>query len=81
MTEISPAALRGKMICMYEIFVSVGVLASFMAGYILVDVDMSRAGAGADWGWRYAYAVPGTCVCVCVCRGGRVMYGRYTGNI
>jgi MFS family permease len=70
MTEISPAALRGKMICMYEIWVSVGVLSSFLVGYILVDI--SHAGTDLKYSmWRYAYAIPGTRVCiyirVCMC--------------
>jgi len=60
MTEISPADVRGKMMCLYEIWVSVGILASFLAGYLLLNLsDASSAGATTGHtGWRFGYSVP-----------------------
>ena len=69
MTEISPAVVRGQMICVYEIWVSVGVLVSFLTGYIFVDIShASNAGDMQGTGWRYAYSVPALVAIIqCMC--------------
>jgi MFS family permease len=55
LAEISPPSLRGQSICMYEIMVSIGVLVSFLVGWII--------GTSSD-SWRGAYLTPALITCV-----------------
>ena len=44
--EISPSALRGRMVSFNQLFIVLGTLAAFVSNLIIV-----RVGGGADWRW------------------------------
>lgn len=50
--EISPSALRGRMVSFNQLFIVLGALTAFLSNYFIV-----RFGSAADWGWRWMLGI------------------------
>ncbi|KAL3902207.1 MAG: hypothetical protein SGPRY_012173, partial [Prymnesium sp.] len=48
-SEVSPRALRGMLLSSFDLFINLGILVGFLAGYAL----QSRPDAPGGWGWRW----------------------------
>ena len=49
LTEISPIEYRGAVVSSNEVMITVGILAAFIAGYLMMDIS---------GGWRFMFALP-----------------------
>jgi sugar porter (SP) family MFS transporter len=50
--EISPSALRGRMVSFNQLFIVLGALTAFVSNYFIV-----RFGGDADWNWRWMLGI------------------------
>jgi sugar porter (SP) family MFS transporter len=50
--EISPSALRGRMVSFNQLFIVLGALTAFVSNYFIV-----RFGGEADWNWRWMLGI------------------------